>query len=497
MSSRSPLTPRNIAVGCIVLVVGLALRAYILGSVLGSLHADEAYSGLQSIGVIRDGRFPIVIDGNVYSAAIEAYVFSPVLTNAGGSVAVLKWLFIIIWAAAAAVAYGAATCLRDRRAGAFAAMIVWLAPGALLVLSTRAYMGYAFGLTVATGTIWATARVADLAEATPRSSALVGGLAGLAFYLHPMLTMIVAPVVAVASVVHLRDWRRWWLPAAGAAVAVNIPFLGWNLLNGLPSLDPAYTVAGTYSDRLQGFVTGLMPRALGLRTLDGEWVFGRSFGLVLYALIVAAVVWGCVVLVRASRRPSRWIVPVGLAAVYPLMGLLAPLAYVADGRYAVISFPLIAIALAAAASNAVAGWQGGRALAGLVVAGMVWLALTTLPFLSQQHAFEAADANAWQERVIERLDELGVNRLAGDYGLVTQIEYRSDRSIRTAVAGNPYVIRFPASQRIVGRAPAEEVAFLFSPGAALDPSWFYLPVEQYRQEDLGGVILYVPPAAQH
>ena len=152
-----------------VVFAGLALRVWILNSSIGALYADEAYSGLQSVGVIRDGRFPVVIDGNVYSAALEAYVFSPVLTLSGGSVAVLKWLFVGIWAMAAAVTFGAGRRLFNQRAGALAATLVWLAPGAMLVLSTRAYMGYSLGLTVTAGVLWAATVVADLHIATPRS----------------------------------------------------------------------------------------------------------------------------------------------------------------------------------------------------------------------------------------------------------------------------------------------------------------------------------------
>ena len=47
----------------------------------------------------------------------------------------------------------------------------------------------------------------------------------------------------------------------------------------------------------------------------------------------------------------------------------------------------------------------------------------------------------------------------------------------------------------MGGTPAEEVAFLFPPGD-MEPGWFYLPVDEYRQEDLGGMILYLPPAAK-
>ena len=461
---------------------------------MGALFADEAYSGLQSVGVIRDGRFPIVIDANVYSAALEAYLFSPVLTLTGGSVAALKWLFMGIWAIAAAATFAAARQLFNRRAGALAATLVWLAPGALLVLSTRAYMGYSLGLTVVVCVLWAATMVADLDVASPRSSACLGFLAGLAFYLHPMFGTVAAPMVAVAAFVHFRDWRRWWVPAVAGALLANAAFLAWNAINGWPSLRSSLPFEGTYLDRLKGFGTGLLPRAFGLRTFAGEWVLGRSLGLAIYGLILAGVVAGCVVLVRASTRPSRWLVPVAICSSFPLMALLTPLVFVEDGRYAIIVFPFFAIALGAVLSVLVSKISPRQFAAALVATGAMWVAVTVVPFLDQQQGFRRADSNAWQDRVIARLEEVGIDRVAGNYGLVLPIEFRSDQAIRVAIAGNPYVIRFPKSQRIVEGTPAEEVAFLFPPGDQ-EPVWFYLPVNEYRVEDLGGVILYLPPAA--
>jgi len=62
-------------------ITGL-LRDIVIGSVFGELNADEAYAGLQSMGVLRDGRLPVVIDGSAYSATIEAYLFSPIVMGA-------------------------------------------------------------------------------------------------------------------------------------------------------------------------------------------------------------------------------------------------------------------------------------------------------------------------------------------------------------------------------------------------------------------------------
>lgn len=493
LPAASTTLKRCVAVAIVVLV-GLVLRVQLVGSVWGALVADEAYSGLQSVGVLRDGRFPVVIDGNAYSATLEAYLFSPILTHTGGSIAVLKWLFIGFWAAAAAIAFGAGRRMLNVRAGVIAAALVWLAPGALLVISTRAYMGYALGLCVVFGVVWAAGVVADQAAATPWSSACLGFLAGLAFYIHPMYGAVAGPLVGVAAVVHVRDWRHWWLPAVGAAFGANIAFLGWNLINGWPSLHAALPAKSTYFERLTGFVTGLLPRSLGMRRFDGEWVLGRTLGLAVYGLIMLGVVIGCVVIVRSSRRHSRWLVPVALVAVLPLMALLSPLIFVEDGRYAIVAFPLVTLALGAALSRLLAAVSARQFALGLVAVGAVWTTVTVVPFLHQQQGFEHAEPNAWQDRVIARLDQAGIDRLAGNYNLVLPIEYRSDQSIRAAIAGNPYVIRFPASQRTVGATPAAEVAFLFPPGDQ-DPGWFYLPIDEYRVEDLGGIILYLPPSA--
>ena len=119
---RSPAMPstRTWTVAAAVVAVGLLLRWWVLRSTFGVLNADESYSGLQSMGVIRDGRFPIVMDGQSYTAAIEAYVFSPLLVFVVGSIAVLKWSFVSVWLAVLFATFGAARHIAGRRAAAFA-----------------------------------------------------------------------------------------------------------------------------------------------------------------------------------------------------------------------------------------------------------------------------------------------------------------------------------------------------------------------------------------
>ncbi|MCE9623121.1 MAG: hypothetical protein K8R99_12320 [Actinomycetia bacterium] len=479
------------ALGCVLITIGVALRVVVMDSVFGAFNADEASSGLHSLAAIRDGRLPVVIAGQSYTAVLDAYLFSPILNFADGSVAVLKWLFVGMWAVAAAATFGATRRLVDRRSAALASALVWLAPGGLLLLSTLAYMGYALALAVAAGTVWATAIAADQVEPTIRQSALVGFLAGLGFYVHPMFATVLLPVVCVAAFVHRRDLRRWWLPAVAAAVTANGPFIAWNAMNGWPSLQKTGTFPGTYSDRFTGFFTKLLPRGLGLLTLDGRWVFNRALSIGLFVAILLGVVAGCVMLATSARRPSRWIVPAGLIACFPLMALMPPLIFSDDGRYAIIPFALMAIALGTAATRVMSTWSLRSTVAAIAGAAVLWVGITAIPFLDRQQGFDSGDPNAWQDRVINRLDELDIELLAGYYWFVLPIEYRTDREIRTAISCHPYTVRFPSSQILVQQAPPESVAFLFPPGDH-DPSCFYLPQDSYKREDLGGMTLYVP-----
>lgn len=478
------------ALGAVALA-GLLVRVVVIRSGFGDFNGDEAYAGLQSLAVVRDHRFPVVIDGQAYSATIEAYLFSPLLVFAGGSVPALKLLYVALWAVATVFIAGAARRLAGGWAAATTAALVWLAPGALLILSTRAYMGYSVGLAAVGASLWSAAVSADRATSCWKSSAITGFTAGLAAYAHPMLLAVVLPALAVVAWAHWRDWRRWWLPAAVGAVIANLPFLAWNAANGWPSLQSDTTSLDGAWTRLRGFVEALLPRGLGQRGFDGTWMLGRPLGLLVYAGVAALVVHGCVVLVRGGTRPSRFIVPAALACCLLLMSPLVNLAFVGDGRYSIIPFAPAAIAI----GSSVASWCRGRSVRRgtlvLLATALVWVGLTTVPFLARQDTFDATRPNQWQHDLVTRLDNAGVNRLAGNFWLVMPIEYRSDRRIRIAVVGFPPVVRFPRSQQLVEQAPPDQVAFVYRAGQ-VDPTLLYLPEEFYTVEEFDGVVLYLP-----
>jgi hypothetical protein len=502
---RPWITPFALVVGLAVLFAGLLLRIQVLRSGSGWLNADEAATGIMAMDILH-GRFPIVLVGNAYTAVFESYLFAPFIAVFGAHVVPLKLVSVIFWGLASLAMFGAARHVMSRIGAGLAGALVWLAPGALLVLSTLAYAGYSLGLAVVAATLWSLFVIVGGPEPGARQSALSGGLLGLAFYIHPMLLAVVVPGALVVSIRHFRQLRRWWLPAVGAAFAVNIPFLMWNAANGYPSLDIPSNYPGSYGDRLEGFFTGLMPRVLGLLDSPGTWIWGRPAGIAVYSLVLLAVMAGAVVLSRRGWKGAVAVATVTL--VWPLMALFSALIYVSDGRYGIVPFVPVILCIAAAI-DAATGALSTRAsrtrpidpepapvmeskrLAGgiAVAAAALWLVLS-IPYLDSVVGPAVPDPNASINALVTYLDEEGFDRIAGSYWVIQRVEYMTDGRIPGA-ATPPHPVRSPRFQEIVESSPPEEVAHVFTP----DDEWVAslpLPIEAYRREIVDGFVVYVP-----
>ena len=93
--------------------------------------------------------------------------------------------------------------------------------------------------------------------------------------------------------------------------------------------------------------------------------------------------------------------------------------------------------------------------------------------------------------MVDVLNEESITRLSGHYWAVLPVEYLSDGEIRTAVSGDPFVIRLPESQQIAEAADPGRLAHIHPAGvdvAALLP----LPVDRYRVAEVGALRLYIP-----
>lgn len=473
----------------VVAAIGVLVRIWILLTPHGALNADEAYTGLQAIDITR-GHFPVVIGGAAYTGTLDTYVLAPILWLGGGNVVLLKLMSPVLWAIAAVVAVAAVRRIASDAAALTAGALVWLAPGALAIVSTRSYVAYGLALVLVLAAIWSAFGLVADDSPPPLPSAVFGFVVGLAVYSHPMFGAVVGPVAVVVVLRHRRRVRDVLAPAVGAAVVANLPFLVWNARNDWPSRhQPPITTESTYTSRLRGFFTGLLPRDLGLRRSSGEWVVARPIAGLLLLAVFGLVVLGAWTLVRRDRWLGAVLVA-PLVLCWPMLALLNNLGEIDDGRYGIVFFPVLVIALVVGVAGLPrldtrrVGWA-------LAAVPAVWLLVFTLPMLKQQIGTDLGDPNASTRALIDVLEAEGYDRVAGNYVAVLPIEYMSDARIRVAVAGNPYVIRLPHTQQLVDATPADRLAYVFAPGE-IGPTWVKLPVDQYRQVPVAGWVVYFP-----
>ncbi len=476
-----------VIVAALAAVLGLWARWRVLGSVQGTLNADEAYTGLQAMAIL-DGDRPVVIRGAAYTGVVDAYVLAPIHAVFGAHPAMLKVYSSLLWGVAA-VTLGLVARrlgLRDSLA-VMCAWAVWIGSGSMIVLSTRAYLSYGSGLLAVSLAILVAVGIVSRDRADVRTSGLFGAVVGLAVFLHPMFLTVLVPLSGVVSWRHRRDWRSWWMPAGLAAIAMNLPFLIWNARNDWPSLTQPVEASDTWGDRLTRFFTGLVPRSLGLMGEGGGWVVpGAIAALVIIAVVALAVVGISVAVWQRSMVLLLVVVPV--LVCWPLMATLANLSFVADSRYAVIYLPFLALTVAIGAEHLAALVSTSVRRAGVVVVPAALLAVTVVPWLHSE-APATPDANGLANAVAEALDEASVARLSGHYWGVLPVEYASDGRIVTAVNGNPYVVRLPESQRLVEGADPGRVARLHLAGS--EPT-LPLAADTYRVTEVGPYRLYIP-----
>ena len=468
-------------------VIGLWARWRVLGSVQGTLNADEAYTGLQAMAIL-DGDRPVVIRGAAYTGVVDAYVLASIHAVFGAHPVMLKVYSSLLWGAAAVTVGLAARRLglRDSLA-VMCAWAVWIGSGSLIVLSTRAYLSYGSGLLVVSLATLVAIGIVGRQRTDARTSALFGGVVGLAVFLHPMFLTVLVPLSAVASWRHRRDWRAWWLPAGLAAVAVNLPFLIWNVRNGWPSLEQPVAASDSWWERLVRFFTGLVPRSLGLMGEGGGWVVpGAIAALVIIAVVALALVGISVAVRQRSMVLSVVVVPV--LVCWPLMATLANLSFVADSRYAVIYLPVLVVTVAIGAEHTAPRVPAPLRRMGPVVAPVVLVAIMVVPWLRSQ-APATADADGVAHAVIDSLDEASIARLSGHYWGVLPVQYASDGRIVTAVSGTPYVVRLPESQQLVENSDPGRVAHLHPAGS--EPT-LPLAADAYRVTEVGPYRLYIP-----
>ena len=488
-------------------VVGYAIRGYLLGTKFGELNADEAFTGLQALEIAK-GDLPIVYRGIGYTGIVDSYVFAPFTMLFGARVVPLKLLTSLWWIASSVVMFHVVRSIRrdsgcehpDRWAWLGAGML-WLTPGAMMVVSIRAWEAYGLLLATTFASAYMVRRVVLKESYVRRDVLWAGALLGFAFYLHPMTLAAVIPITLVPCWMFRRRVRDWWIPALGAAVFVNIPFLAWNVKNDWLSLSQPSPPMNSTWDRLSSFFTGLLPRAFGFMNMDGSWIWG-AVSVVIYLLALALMVLGVTVLVR--KVPGGLVFALPAVLCWPILSLFNNMWFVEDGRYSSVGFPFLVVAmvvgLADIARRLLPRFTGRSAFA---VALAVWLGVLVLPWSKVNAGPRVEDPNERIRVLVEILEDEDFRYAAGNYWLMNPIEYQSNQRIHVAVHGHPWGVLFPwrpklpwgvsFAQRqveVLSQDPLD-IAYVFLAGdERLEV--LPLPVEQYERREVMGAVMYLP-----
>jgi 4-amino-4-deoxy-L-arabinose transferase-like glycosyltransferase len=459
----------QLVVGAAILA-GLALRAWMLSSSLGTLDADEAVWGLMARHVL-DGELSTFYWGQPYGGTLEVFLTAQLFAVFGSSTLALKLVPAALFAVAAVLVWRVGRRTVGEPAAAVAAVLFWIWPSYLVWKSMRAHGYYGSALVLA---LLALLLVLRLRERPSRSDAAALGLVlGLGWWQTPQFALVAGPAVVWLVVVRRHSLPRFW-PALPAAVLGALPWLVANVRHDWYSFDYA-PGGGTYVSRLRGFFTATLPMALDLRVpFSLDWALGAA---VSGLLLVAALGWIGFLVVRLRDRLGP-LVPVVLA--FPFLYAASSFTWlVEEPRYLVLLTPVLALLVAA----------GLRRLPVAVVALGVALALSLTGLVRTEDSFRYqtrtghVDVPDDLSPLLDALDAHGKRTVRAGYWVAERITFESGERIVANSHRYP-----PFTQRVDASAAPAHVFVAGTPAERRARS--RLPAEGYDRLEAGGFVLY-------
>jgi hypothetical protein len=290
-----------------------------------------------------------------------------------------------------------------------------------------------------------------------RDIAWLGFVIGLGVWIHPMVFYIAVPALAwlvwQRPTLVLESWR-----ALPGFVVGALPWLVYSVRHDFSTLDqPPGALPTTYADRVEGFFSDLLPRALGLR----HQYFGGWYLEPLSYLVYGALFVGLLVAIRRWHGARTLLLVVALA--FPVLFAVPKNSYfVQEPRYAMVLMPVLALGIAYLACR-LAGLVRFSWRSWLPVAAVGVLALVSL--VSLRHAVVQSASQPGLDvlrppsldALWTQLGDEGVDVAYADYWIGFRMAYE-DRYPLTIVPVTGYYLD------LVEKAPAEgsDVALFYA-----------------------------------
>jgi hypothetical protein len=463
---------------------GIAMRAFVYLSVLGSTNSDEAALGLMARHALQ-GEFTTFLWGTPYGGPQEAWLAAPIFAVFGSSVAALRVVPLALDIAAVLLIWRVGRRTIGERPAVIAAALCWIWPPETMMLAIKEIGFYA------SNTFYCALVLLLVLRAYERPDAKRVGALGLVLGLAVWETTQIVPL-AVPAVL-----RQAWL-AIPLGIVGALPLLIWTVTHHFASLMMTSSLSSTYWWRLRTYASPVLPMALGLR-LPEKQVWQAPYGIAALAFVVAVVLFVAGAY-TARRRPTSLLYTVCL--VYPFVMAISPRSYgTIDPHYVSSLMPVFALLAAQLARTAV-----GTAL---VLSAAVALTGSWVHD-SYEKLHHGHGSNSTLPRsiapLIATLDDLRVDRVYATYWIAYRLDFESreriiavenkfDRvSIRNGVVqpGPDRFVRYQPYERDVLASKRHAFVFLrrYQPERSFVAK---LLAHGYTPHDVQTFVVYAPP----
>jgi 4-amino-4-deoxy-L-arabinose transferase-like glycosyltransferase len=426
-ATRSSLVPVVVA----VLLAGATRAAYLLSSRM-QFNADEAVTGLMAREIL-DGHQYVFYAGQDYGGSLEQYL------EAGLYAALplpenpftLRLPLVLLCMATCALTYAVAARLFDDPVRpVLAAVLYAVGPWFNIVGSVTSFGFYAAGQFLL---------IAAVLCALRRSWLLTGLVAGLGLWTSPSALYVLVPAFLWLLPDLGRDRGRWARLAAGTAVGAA-PLLGWLAVHLTLPIPPEPAEASTVPQRLANLAEPVFRQYAGVTYAHAEGGPWLPLQILAVLALAGAYVLAVVRRLRAGgpRRPADLLlmVPPAVAVLYAASNSTW---YTGTPRYLLVTYPLLAIGVAALVRRVVPA-----------VAVVALTAVLCAGFFTGQPPSATREHDRVLAEVAERLAGEGQPFVYANYWTAMPLQYVAGDRLVVATLGG--VSRFPRAQAAVDAA---------------------------------------------
>jgi hypothetical protein len=439
----------------LVVLCGL-VRLWYLGGPAVQFNADEATTGLMVRDILR-GRHFVFYAGQHYGGTLEqylqaaAYLLVPMPSTA--------WTLRLPLVALSMATCGLVFLLAERALGspdraALAALFFAVSPWFNVIGSVTSLGFYVAAQTLCAAVLYGALRAGDGVR-TRRWLAATGLCAGLAAWTSLTSLFVLVPAAGWLLPVLGRDARRWSAAVGGFLVGAAPPLV-WLVRHRTLPVPPEPAEASSVVDRLGNLAEPVLREYVGVAYAHGEGGLWRPVQVGIVVLLAAAYAVALVrraglrdfLLLRVSRRRPGDLLLAVPPVVVGFYAVSDSTWYTGTPRYLLVTYPLLAVGLAALVPL---GGPAQRAGTALVV---VLSAVLSFGFFAGQAATQPSTRNrdAVFRQVTDRLLAEQETRVWAGYWTAMPLQYVAGDRLVVAVCSG--VARFPEAQAAVAAAAA-------------------------------------------